>query len=69
MYCVTGTVYYLSNHRLPGLVVLEEEVVSLNEKLAGVFLHLGHPPFPQQHGVIGADLGVKLLVRGDESRK
>ena len=40
-------VYHLSNDSLPGLVVLVEKVVSLNEKLAGVFLSLGHPLPPQ----------------------
>lgn len=54
--------YYLSNDSLSGLVVLVEEVVSLNEKLAGVLLDLGHPPLPQQHGVIRARLSVELLV-------
>lgn len=55
-------VYYLSNDSLSGLVVLEEQVVSLNEKLAGVLLDLRHPPLSQQHGVIGARLSVELLV-------
>lgn len=60
---------YLSDDRLPGLVVLEEEMVRLNEKLAGVFLNLGHPLLSQQHRVIEAHLSVELLVRADESRK
>lgn len=59
---VTVSVYYLSNDGLSGLVVLVEEVVSLNEKLAGVFLNLSHPLLPQQHRFIRARLGVELLV-------
>lgn len=53
---------YLSNDGLSGLVILVEEVVGLNEQLTGVFLGLGHPLPPQQHGVVGAGLGVKVLV-------
>lgn len=55
-------VHYLSNHSLPGLVVLVEEVVSLNKKLAGVFLSLGHPLLPQQQRAIRVCVGVKLLA-------
>lgn len=54
--------YYLSNYSLSGLVVLVEEVVGLNEKLAGVLLSLSHSLLPQQHRVIGACLSVELLV-------
>lgn len=43
---VTVNEYYLSNDSLSGLIILVEEVVSLNEKLAGVFLNLGHPLLP-----------------------
>ena len=39
---------YLSYDSLSGLVELEEEVVCLDEELAGVLLHLGHPLLPQQ---------------------
>lgn len=38
--------YYLGNDSLSCFVVLEEEVVSLDEELAGVFFHLCHPLFP-----------------------
>lgn len=52
----------LSDDGLPGLVVLVEEVVGLDEQLTGVLLDLGHPPPPQQQRLVGARLGVQLLV-------
>lgn len=55
------SVRYLGNDSLSGLVVLEEEVVGLDEELAGVFLGLGHPLLPQQHGLVKTGLGVELL--------
>lgn len=55
-------VYYLSNDGFSGLVILVEEVVGLNEQLAGVFLNLGHPLPPQQHRVTEVSLSVELLV-------
>lgn len=48
---VSDSLCYLSNDSLSGLIILVEEVVGLNEKLAGVFLNLGHPLLPQQHRV------------------
>lgn len=53
---VTLSVCYLRYDSLSGLVVLEEQVVGLYEKLARVFLNLGHPPLPQQHGAQRAGL-------------
>lgn len=55
------SVRYLGNDGLSGLVVLVEEVVGLDEELAGVFLGLGHPLLPQQHGLVKTGLGVELL--------
>lgn len=52
---------HLSDDGLSGLVVSVEEVVGLNEELAGVFLGLSHPLLPQQDGLVGAFIGVKLL--------
>lgn len=52
---------HLSDNGLSGLVIFVEEVVGLNEELAGVFLRLSHPPLPQQDGRIGAFVSVKLL--------
>lgn len=54
---------HLSDDGLSGLVILVEEVVGLNEELAGVLLWLRHPPLPQQHRLIGAFVRVKLLGR------
>lgn len=56
------SVRYLGNDGLSGLVVLVEEVVGLDEELAGVFLGLGHPLLPQQHGLMKTGLRVELLV-------
>lgn len=55
------SVRHLGNDGLSGLVVLEEEVVGLDEELAGVFLGLGHPLLPQQHGLVKTRLEVELL--------
>lgn len=52
---------HLSDDGLPGLVIFVEEVVSLNEELAGVLLRLSHPLLPQQDGLIGDFVSVKLL--------
>lgn len=49
-------VRYLSDDSLPGLVVLVEEVIGLDEELAGVLLSLGHPLPPQQHRLVEAGL-------------
>lgn len=54
---------HLSDDGLSGLVISVEEVVGLNEELAGVLLWLSHPPLPQQHRLIGAFVRVKLLSR------
>lgn len=54
---------HLSDDGLSGLVIFVEEVVGLNEELAGVLLWLSHPPLPQQHRLIGAFVRVELLSR------
>lgn len=57
----SGPGRHLSDDGVSGLVMLEEEVVGLNEELAGVFLRLSHPPLPQQDGRVGVFVSVKLL--------
>lgn len=49
--------------------MFEEEVVGLNEELAGVFLGLSHPPLPQQDRRAGALVGVKLLRAAPQMEK
>lgn len=41
--------WYLSYDGFSGTVVFVEEVVCLDEELAGVFLSLGRSPLPQDH--------------------
>lgn len=55
-------VVYLSYDSFSGLVVFEEEVVSLNEKLTGVFISLGHPPLSKQNRTVSIRLSVELLL-------
>lgn len=61
--CVYHPVH-LCDNSFPGLVVLEEEVVCLDEELTGVLFYLSHPPLPQQHRVTGRLLGMELLGGG-----
>lgn len=60
---------HLSDDGLSGLVIFVEEVVSLNEELAGVLLRLSHPLLPQQDGLIGAFVSVKLLSAAAQTEK
>ena len=54
--------HYLSYDSFSGFVILEEEVISLNEELTGVFLGLGHPLLPQQYRANRISLSMELLV-------
>lgn len=58
-------IQYLCDDSLPGLVVLEEKVVCLDEELTGVLLYLSRPPLPQQHRVTGRLLCMELLGGGE----
>lgn len=52
----------LCDHRLPGAVVFEEEVICLDEKLTGVFLCLCCTTSPQDHRPVGSIL-VSVVLR------
>lgn len=60
---------HLSDDGLSGLVIFVEEVVGLDEELAGVLLRLSHPLLPQHDGHIGAFISVKLLRAAPQMEK
>lgn len=62
---------YLGNDGLSCAVVFEEEVVSLDEELAGVFLFCRCPLSPQNNRTMGALLlqhTVPLLLKKNEKK-